>query len=161
MRRVKLAFLGAVLLAVAALVVVKVILPRFESEERKILRVVDRAIEAGRERHVANLLALADPSYSDGIISDKKELSDILSYMYLMYKRVSVEVVDPPTAIWSEARPDEGEATLRIRVLLGTSMEAEPKDDTVQTARGTDFWRVRFRKDPESGKWLIVSTASE
>ena len=157
----KLAFLGAALLAVLAFVVVKVILPRFDSEERKIARVVDQAVAAGRERRVGNLLALADPSYSDAVLSNKEELAAVLTRMYFIYKRVSVEVEGTPVVTWSADRPDEGEATLTARILLGRSLEEEPTDNSVGRARGTDFWRLTFRKDPESGEWRITSTAAK
>ena len=107
------------------------------------------------------LLALVDPSYSDGVRADKEDLSAVLTPMYFRYRRVSVEVVEPPVVTWSEARPNEGEATLTARVLLGQSLEGEPADELVRRARGTDFWRLGFRKDPDSGEWRIVSTAAK
>lgn len=154
-------FWGSIIVVVWGLgmwILIAHLLPRHATEEERIRHRIDQAIDAGRHREVGRLLGMVGADYDDELFSSKREVEEVLKYMYLRYKKVSVEVLEGPEIFWSEEYPDVAMATLRVRILLSTSTDltAPPTDNSVQEARSTDFFRIHFRRI--EGEWMIVST---
>lgn len=126
---------------------------RMQSDETRLLALVDECVEAARARSPKGILAhVDDAEYSDGLHEGKDVLRFTLMQLQLRIKVVEVDMLEGPKI---EIDPDgvHARVILRADVRLGSEAGRPATDTMVSDARRTNAFRLHLRK--KDGDWLI------
>lgn len=151
------AIIGIVILSITIPLLWRHISWYLKSDAEKIEIIVEQVITAASHRNIRSMLHHVSDDYSDIFHADKDKLHRNLQAMWFRYKAVKVTLRAAVVVTVDKGNPNLATADFQAEVLLGTSHEQQPADRMVENLRGSDRFRLYFRK--EDGDWRVIRSA--
>ncbi len=147
----------AVVAVIAVAVLVNWLLGKAQSDEDKIRASVQGIVAAARTRSPNAFLGYISKDFHSRNARNFDRLERYVKALWWRYRKVRIELSDVAITVGPGERPTSATVDFTAKVLLGTEPGQPATDELVQRVRGSDRYRLFFRKETD-GVWRVVAS---